>query len=494
MVDQKARAKAGAGDASGSGGGGGGRTRRLASFLSVYVLLVLVPAAVIVVLLAGGGLGGEAAHSSVRPTPGGTGHSVSRFLLAVAAVLVAGWVMGALFERMRQPRVVGEICAGILLGPSFLGAAWPGAANLLFPAAVLSHVAVLSQLGLVLFMFVAGAELRPALLRGQVRVVFMVSHAGIAVPFALGVALSPSLYSEFAGTEASPTTFALFLGLALSITALPVLARILVDREMQDVRLGALSLGSAAVGDVTAWCLLAGAVAMAGNASPVEALRVLAWTLLFVLVLVGVVRPMLGRLVSAGAVTGPSDEALFALLVGGALLAATATEYIGLHAVFGAFAFGTAVPRGSEQLARVLGRLETLTLFLLPLFFVQVGLRTDLGAGGWRPATLLATLLVCAVAIAGKLASTGAAARAAGLPWRDAAAVGVLMNCRGVTELVILDICLELRVIGSSLYSGLVVMALATTAMTSPILDLLERSRPDGGASRHKDGADVRPL
>jgi Kef-type K+ transport system membrane component KefB len=385
-----------------------------------------------------------------------------RLLLALAVLLLcargAGWVA----QRCGQPRVMGEIIAGILLGPSLLGLVAPDLQEYLFPTEVVSGLRAIAQVGLVLFMFLVGVGLDPAHLRGQGHRSVVISHASIIAPCLLGAALALWLHPRFAEGE-DVVGFALFLGVAMSITAFPVLVRILQESGMDRTRVGALTLTCAAVDDVTAWCLLAVVVALVGAGGPWDVALTIGASVVFVVFLMWVVRPFLER----------RGELPLALAAAFAFGCAAATEAIGIHAIFGAVLAGAVMPRSVVTRATFTAQLESVTTaILLPVFFVVVGLSTQLGllddAYLWG-----VTLLVIAVAVTGKLGGASLAARWVGESWRDATTIGVLMNTRGLTELVILTVGLELGVIGDTLFTVMVIMALVTTLMAAPLLRLL---------------------
>jgi Kef-type K+ transport system membrane component KefB len=348
----------------------------------------------------------------------------------------------------------------------------------------------LSQLGVLLFMFVVGLRLDLGVLRGRARAAVATSHASIALPFALGAALAPLLPPRLIGPDATPLGFTLFLGAAMSVTAFPVLARILTERGLLGTKLGAVAIASAAVDDVTAWCILAAVVAVVRAGS---ALAPLLTTLIAVAMFTAFVafaaRPLLVRLERHRLARGaPVTAELVSAVVLFALLSALATELLGVHALFGAFVAGAAVPRDSGLAAAVADRTEdVVAAVLLPIFFALTGLRTsvallgDASLWGW-------CLVVIAVAVAGKLGGSAVAARLSGMEWRDALGVGVLMNTRGLMELVILNVGLDIGVISPALYTMMVIMALVTTMMTTPLLQALRQSAPAAGMQPAESG------
>ena len=402
-----------------------------------------------------------------------------RLVIQLIVVLVAAQVLGILARRLRQPRVIGEIAAGVMLGPSLLGWAAPDAAAFLFPPGSLPTLQLLSQVGVLLFMFVVGLELDPGYLRGKARTAIVVSHVSIIVPFTLGVALSLALYSRYAPAGVPFHSFALFCGIAMSITAFPVLARILEDRHLTHTPLGTTAITCAAVDDVTAWSILAFVVAVTTAAGAVETLiAIVALSCVFVLVMIFVVRPVLqGALDPDDNRQAPGRARLaVALLV--MLASSLVTEIIGIHALFGAFIAGAIMPAGTFR-SVLRDRIEGVgAVLLLPLFFVYTGLRTQIGlldsVASW--AICLAIVLV---ATAGKLGGTAAAARWTGLSWPDSVALGALMNTRGLMELVALNVGYDLGILTPEIFTMLVLMALVTTAMTGPLLSSSLRQAVD---------------
>lgn len=395
---------------------------------------------------------------------------IPTLLLQLAVVLVASRAGGALARRLGQPSVVGEIAAGLCLGPSLLGRAAPGVSAALFPAPSLGVLQGLSQLGLLLFMFRVGFDVDLARLRSLGRVAVVTSQVSIVVPLLLGTAIGAIAAPRLDPAHASPAS-APFVGVALSVTAFPVLARILLERGLARSAIGTMALACAAVDDVSAWVLLAALSAWARSGAHAATLaRIVLVIAAYAVVLLFAARPALARLRQRW---GDDHAGWLPLSLVLLLLSAAATEWAGVHALFGAFLAGVVMPRG-EALRRVtIVPLEAVTdLLLLPLFFAITGLRTDLGRLQAPGAWLLAGLILVA-AVAGKLAASALAARAMGTPWRDAISLGILLNTRGLVELVILGAGLELGVVGPALYSVLVLMALLTTVMTSPLLDLM---------------------
>ncbi|MEU0671733.1 cation:proton antiporter [Streptomyces sp. NPDC006172] len=409
-------------------------------------------------------------------------------LVAVPVVILACRAGAQILRRLDQPPVVGEILVGILLGPSLLGWVWPGAQGWLFPQTALPYIGVLGNLGLLVFMFLVGLELDLKSLRGNSRTAVAVSQAGIALPLLLGTLLALVMYGEFAPEGTRKLPFVLFIAVSMSITAFPVLARILTDRGLYRTGVGALAMASAAVDDVSAWCLLAAVVAVTKSNSPMEAVLTAGYAVAFVAVMFLVVRPLLAKW-GARAERRYADGVVLVVLFSGLSLAAYATDRIGVHALFGAFLFGVVTPRGSRRIEATAARVRAFTVpVLLPLFFVSTGLKTDVGLLGSSGTQWLWAGAVLAVAVVGKFGGGSLAARLSGRDWRDSMSLGALMNCRGLTELIVLNIGLGLGVIGPGLFTILVLMALVTTAMTTPALTRI-RKGVDG--EQEQDTAEI---
>jgi len=391
---------------------------------------------------------------------------------ALVAVILLGLVLGKLFARVGQPPVIGEVVAGILLGPSLLGHALSSA---ILPAAAAPGLGILAQLGVILYMFLVGLDLNAELVASRVHVAIAASHASIVVPFLLGSCLALGLYPRLAGEGVPFTSFALFMGLAMSITAFPVLARILSDVQLAGTRLGAIALSCAATDDVTAWCLLALVVSVAksqGTAGLVVAVLALAYLALVVFA----VRPLARRLSARWPASEPPRGAV-ALVYLALLTSALITESIGIHAIFGAFLLGAVIPHDSRLSREFKQQLEPLvTIVLLPAFFALTGMRTEIALVRGREWLITGVLVL--VATVGKFGGTFAAARLTGLGGREAAALGILMNTRGLMELVVLNIGLDLGVLSPALFAMMVVMALVTTLATAPILKGILRGLP----------------
>lgn len=399
---------------------------------------------------------------------------IASILIAIAVIVVAARMVGLLFARIGQPRVIGEIAAGIVLGPSVLGAVFPAATDGLF-GDIRPTLEVIAKLGLVLFMFLVGLEFDAGLVRGQGRTMASVFAGSLFTPLALGIGVGVLTHATV-DPETDRLGYSLFLGAALCITAFPVLARILSERGLAQTPLGALALGCAAIEDVCAWLILAVVVAIVKADGAASFMVTLGLTVGFGALMLLVVRPAMAWVLRR-APRGESGvtAGVLSLILVGVLVSAWATEEIGIHAIFGAFAFGAVLPRDAHLVEEVSLRLEDVVVLLfLPVFFASAGLKTEIGAVDTWP-LILAGLLILAVAIAGKFVPVFLAARLNGLPSRDAATLGFLMNTRGLTELVIISVGREIGVVNAPMFAILVLMALITTVMTTPAIDLVRR-------------------
>lgn len=404
-------------------------------------------------------------------------HIVVLILIELLVVIGLSRLMGVAFERIKQPLVIGEIVAGIMLGPSLLGWLAPDTKAALFPAEALPSLGVLAQVGLIFFMFLIGLELNPKYLRGNLDVAVLISHVSILVPFSLGSLLALLLYPLVSNGDVSFTAFALFLGAAMSITAFPVLARIITENNLQHSRLGTLALTCAAVDDVTAWCVLALAIAVTRTNSMAGAIPTILYSLLYIGVMVTFGQKFLKNLSKYYDRTGKLPQFLVAIIYMAVVASALITETIGIHFIFGAFLLGAVMPKNAGLTRELAEKTEDFVLvFLLPLFFAYSGLKTEVGLLN-SPDKWLLCLAVVGVAIIGKYVGTYIAARVSGIDKREASALGWLMNTRGLTELIVLNIGLELKVISPLLFTMLVIMALVTTFMTSPLLEWIYPKR-----------------
>ena len=402
-------------------------------------------------------------------------HPLSILLIQIIAVLLMVRLFGFLFKHIGQPGVIGEIVAGIVLGPSVLGYFFPDVFQALFPPESLTNLELLSQVGLVLFMFVIGMELDFSVLKNKINETLVISHAGILVPFFLGIVASYWIYEEYAAAQTAFLPFALFIGISMSITAFPVLARIIQERNMTKTSLGTLAIASAANDDVTAWCLLAVVIAIAKAGTFASALYAIGLTALYIIIMFMVVRPFLKKVGEVYANQEVINKTFVALILLILIISSTLTEIIGIHALFGAFMVGVVMPPSIGFRKVMMEKVEDIALvFFLPLFFAFTGLRTEIGLIN-SPALWGVCLLLITVAVAGKLGGCAVAARLVGESWKDSFTIGTLMNTRGLMELVALNIGYEMGVLPPSIFVILVIMALVTTFMTTPLLHLVER-------------------
>lgn len=402
-------------------------------------------------------------------------HPVGMILVQIVTIIIVSRIFAYIFRKIHQPTVIGEIIAGIALGPSLLGMFFPEFSSALFPANSLGNLNLLSQIGLILFMFMVGMELDVKVIQTKVKDAVVVSNAGILIPFTLGIGLAYFIYESFAPEGISFLSFGLFLGLAMSITAFPVLARIVQERGIHKTRLGTLVLTCAAADDITAWCLLAAIIAIAKAGSFMSSLYVILLSILYVLLMLKVVRPFLKRIGDLHASRENLSKQVVAIFFLTLLISAYTTEIIGIHALFGAFLAGTIMPDNTKFRNVFIQKIEDVALvLLLPLFFVFTGLRTQIGLLNdiylWK-----ITGLIVLVAITGKFAGSAIASRIMGQNWRDSLTIGALMNTRGLMELVVLNIGYDLGILSPEVFSMMVIMALLTTFMTGPALDLIDK-------------------
>ena len=397
-------------------------------------------------------------------------------LLQIITIIVIAKIFAEIFRRIGQPPVMGEIVAGIVLGPSLVGLISPQTMAFLFPPASMATLGLLSQIGVILFMLVVGMELDIQHLREKASAAIMVSHVSIVVPFLLGASLSLALFPFLAPANTSFTAFALFMGIAMSITAFPVLARILEDRGLTQTRLGSIAIVCAAIDDVTAWCLLAIVIAIAKSNGLGASIATIILVILFICIMLFLVKPRVENLInvekekhSKGLLAG-----IFAFVFACALI----TESIGIHALFGAFLAGVVMPSDAGFRLFLKEKLESFSsTALLPLFFAFTGLRTQIGLlNDWS--SWLTCFGIIIVAVAGKLGGSMLAARWTKMSWRDSFSLGVLMNTRGLVELVVLNIGYDLGILSGRIFAMMVIMALATTFMTAPLLSLLKLRKP----------------
>ena len=393
----------------------------------------------------------------------------SRFIAQLVIVVALARVLGRVARKLGQPAVVAEIVGGIVLGPSVFGAFAPSISNAVFPPGTVEPLASASQLGVLLFVFLVGLEVEPAMLRGRARATAVIAVVGIVAPFVLGAAVAVPV-SELVASRMPSLELASFVGAAMAVTAFPVLARMLGDHRLLRTHLGALAIACAALEDVIAWCLLAFVIAFVRSDGLLQAALTTAMAVVFVAAMVLVVRPLLERLVDRNNAPLTLSTDVVAVAVLGALGSAWISDRIGIHLVFGAFLFGAVVPKRDGFAHALADKLESIVVVVfLPLFFVVSGLRTHVGLVA-SPAHALACVLIVAAACIGKLGATLVTARATGLGWREAGALGILMNTRGLMELIVLNVGFELGVINTAIFSMMIVMVVVTTMVTSPVL------------------------
>jgi Kef-type K+ transport system membrane component KefB len=403
---------------------------------------------------------------------------LSRLFLQLLIIIGASGVVAWIFTRCGQPAVIGEMVAGILLGPSLFGLLAPNAFHFIFAPSSLDTLRLLSQIGVCLFLFTVGMELDVSEVRHKAQTAVVVSHSSIVIPYFLGVALAFFLYSYLAKPGASFLAFALFMGISMSITAFPVLVRILQDRGIFKTSLGSTATACAAVDDVTAWCMLAFVVAIARATSVRGAAFNLGLVLIFIALMLFVIKPKLPSWLGQRALERPDpSKALLAVVFAVVLVSALTTELIGIHALFGAFLAGIVMPTAGGFRDKLVVRVENLSsVLLLPVFFAFTGLRTQIGllssAQDW-----LICLVIIAVATAGKLGGSALAARLTGMKWRESLQLGALMNTRGLMELIALNIGYDMGILSQHIFTMLVIMALITTIMTGPLVTSFGKTR-----------------
>lgn len=453
----------------------------------IYILIIVVGVALAYAIITQGGkletattIVKESSDVSswahfVEHIKGNLAYPFGILLLQIIAIIIVARFFGMLFRKIGQPSVIGEIVAGIALGPSLLGMYFPEVSTFLFPASSLGNLGVLSQIGLVLFMFVVGMELDLNILKNKAHDAIVISHASIVFPFILGISLAYVIFQSTAPEGVSFLSYALFIGISMSITAFPVLARIVQERGLTKTRLGSMVITCAAADDITAWCLLAAVIAVVKAGSVTSAVYTILFAVAYVYLMLRLVRPFLqrvGELHSNKERLGKSIVGIFFLTL---LISAWTTEIIGIHALFGAFMAGVIMPSNSSFRNIFIEKVEDVAqVLLLPLFFVFTGLRTEIGllneADHWHT---LGWVIV--IAVVGKFVGSALAARVVGQSWHNSLSIGALMNTRGLMELVALNIGYDLGVLTAEMFAILVLMALITTFMTGPALDLINR-------------------
>jgi Kef-type K+ transport system membrane component KefB len=400
-------------------------------------------------------------------------HPLALLLVQIITIVIAARIFGWIFRKIGQPTVIGEIIAGIVLGPSLFGLYFPDFKDALFPLESLGNLQVLSQVGLIFFMFVIGMELDLKVLKNKANDAVVISHASIVIPFALGIGLSYFIYHQFAPEGVEFLSFSLFMGIAMSITAFPVLARIVQERGIHKTRLGTIVITCAAADDITAWCLLAAVIAIVKAGTFVSSLYIIGLAILYVLMMLFVVKPFLKRVGDLYSNSENLSKPVVAIFFLTLVVSSYLTEVIGIHALFGAFMTGAIMPDIPKFRNIFIEKVEDISvILLLPLFFVFTGLRTEIGLIN-EPYLWKVTGCIILVAVAGKFIGSALAAKFVGQNWRDSLTIGALMNTRGLMELVVLNIGYELGVLSPKVFTMMVIMALVTTFMTGPALDLI---------------------
>ncbi|KDN55101.1 cation:proton antiporter domain-containing protein [Flavobacterium seoulense] len=400
-------------------------------------------------------------------------HPLALLLAQIVTIIFVARIFGWICIKIKQPAVIGEMIAGIVMGPSLVGMYLPEFSAVLFPVESLSNLQFLSQIGLILFMYIVGMEIDMKILRNKAHDAVVISHASIIIPFVLGMGLAYFIYDEFAPADVQFISFGLFAGIAMSITAFPVLARIVQERGIHKTKLGTVVITCAAADDITAWCILAVVIAIVKAGSFGSAIYTVLLALGYVLLMIKVVRPFLKRIGDLYATGEKLSKPIVAIFFLTLIVSSYLTEIIGIHALFGAFIAGAIMPENIRFRNLFIEKVEDVALvLLLPLFFVFTGLRTQIGLLNephlWKTAGL-----IFLVAVIGKFVSSTLAAKFVGQNWKDSLSIGALMNTRGLTELVALNIGYDLGVLSPELFSMMVIMALATTFMTGPMLDLI---------------------
>jgi len=409
---------------------------------------------------------------------------IAMLLLQIIVIIACARLFGFLFKKIGQPAVIGEIVAGIILGPSIAGAFFPELTGFLFPVASLGTLQFLSQIGLILFMFIIGMELDLKAIGRQAHGAVIISHASIIIPYTLGMGLAYFIYNEYAPAGISFVSFALFMGIAMSITAFPVLARILQEKGLTRSPLGALALTCAAADDITAWCILAAVIALVKSGSSISALYTIGLAIIYVFAMLKLVRPFLERLSNVYDNKESKRTPIIALLFTLLIVSSYLTTIIGIHALFGAFMAGVIMPTSLSFRKIVIDKIEDISIILLlPLFFVITGLKTQIGL--LNESHLWVTFgWILLVAVAGKFGGSALAARMVGQSWKDSLSIGVLMNTRGLMQLIVLNIGYDLGILSPEIFAMMVLMALVTTFMTGPALDLINWLIPEKEGSK----------
>lgn len=400
-------------------------------------------------------------------------HPLALLLAQIVTIIMVARLFGWICMKMRQPSVIGEMIAGIVLGPSLLGLYFPEFSAFLFPKESLGNLQFLSQIGLIFFMYIVGMELDLSVLRKKAHDAVVISHASIIIPFALGIGLSYFIYKEFAPDGVQFSSFALFIAIAMSITAFPVLARIVQERNLQKTKLGTVVITCAAADDITAWCILAAVIAIVKAGSFASSIYVILMAVAYVFLMIKIVRPFLKRIADLQTGKGIMSKSVVAIFFLTLIISAYATEVIGIHALFGAFMAGAIMPENAKFRNIFIEKVEDVALVvLLPLFFVFTGLRTQIGLLNDSHLWMTAGLIIL-VAVTGKFVGSALTAKFLRMSWKDSLNIGALMNTRGLMELIVLNIGYDLGVMSPEIFAMMVIMALFTTFMTGPCLDLI---------------------
>jgi Kef-type K+ transport system membrane component KefB len=406
-------------------------------------------------------------------------HPLAILLLQIITIIIVARVFGFIFKKIGQPTVIGEIIAGIFLGPSFIGMFFPEFSLFLFPRSSLPNLQFISQIGLILFMFIVGMELDLKTLKKKAHEAVIISHASIIFPFALGMGLAYFIYETYAPANINFLSFSLFIGIAMSITAFPVLARIVQERQLTKTRIGTIVITCAAADDITAWCILAAVIAVVKAGSVISSIYIMMMAIVYVFLMLKVVQPFLKRLGDIYSHQDTLSKPVVAIFFVTLLISSYLTEVIGIHALFGAFLAGAIMPQNLHFRNVFIEKVEDVSLvLLLPLFFVFTGLRTQIGL--LNDVSLWQTCgLIISVAVIGKFFGSAGAAKFVGQSWKDSLMIGALMNTRGLMELIVLNIGFDLGILPPSIFAMMVIMALLTTFMTGPALDLINYVFPD---------------
>ncbi|MBB4804951.1 Kef-type K+ transport system membrane component KefB [Chryseobacterium defluvii] len=424
-------------------------------------------------------------------------HPLALLLAQIVTIILVARLFGWICMKIKQPTVIGEMVAGIVLGPSLVGMYFPEFSAFLFPKESLGNLQFLSQIGLILFMYIVGMELDLSILRKKAQDAIVISHASIIIPFALGIGLSYFIYQEFAPDGVQFTSFALFIAIAMSITAFPVLARIVQERNLQKTKLGTIVITCAAADDITAWCILAAVIAIVKAGSFASSIYVIIMAIAYVFLMIKIVKPFLKRIGDLQAGKNTINKPMVAIFFLTLILSSYATEVIGIHALFGAFMAGAIMPENAKFRTLFIDKVEDVALvLLLPLFFVFTGLRTQIGLLNDGHLWMTAGFIIL-TAVIGKFVGSALTARFLGINWKESLTIGALMNTRGLMELIVLNIGYDLGVLSPEIFAMMVIMALFTTFMTGPALDFINfifKSKKDNVETHDGNDAKYRVL